>query len=261
MSMLHSQTDWTKIKSESLDSKYEKCRNITEEIYKRINITFQVKKLENPVQSELSEESDLDSNDLSNETDLFACDKTSISSSTELESLVHGTVACEKYININNNEERVKAKQYKRPKKRFRKRIKKQQKQSKQSDGSSDEAVPLSRVTDMDVRRSSSPNKPDCVMGVPNIVIITSDLKYKIKSPPPSLKEKKSQRSEPKPETTDSQSVDNSDTSELSLTDKNGPRACHMCNLMCKGERGLRRHIKMSHIEDLKDTTKQRTPQ
>lgn len=55
MSTLHSQTDWTKIKQENLDSKYEKCRNITEEIYKRINLTFQVKKLENQPQSELSE--------------------------------------------------------------------------------------------------------------------------------------------------------------------------------------------------------------
>lgn len=48
------QTDWPNISDQKLDSKYEKCRNITEEIYKRINITFQIKKLE-AGQSELSD--------------------------------------------------------------------------------------------------------------------------------------------------------------------------------------------------------------
>lgn len=47
------QRDWN-ITDQNLDSKYEKCRNITEEIYKRINITFQIKKLE-AGQSELSD--------------------------------------------------------------------------------------------------------------------------------------------------------------------------------------------------------------
>lgn len=38
------------------DSRYEKCRNITEEIYKRINITFQIKQLETAAQSDVSEQ-------------------------------------------------------------------------------------------------------------------------------------------------------------------------------------------------------------
>ncbi|XP_047522757.1 uncharacterized protein LOC125061383 [Pieris napi] len=251
MSTLHSQTDWTKIKQKNLDSKYEKCRNITEEIYKRINLTFPVKKFENPPQSDLSESASIDSNDLSNETDLFACDKSSISSSTELDGLELGSIACEKYININNNEERVKQTwQPKRPKKRFRKRIKKQQKQSKQSDGSSDEGLPLSRVGDIDVRRSTSPERPNDVMGVPNIVIITSDLKYKIKSPTP-VKDKKIS----KPEIIESK---DSDSSEISIKDK---RFCKICNLVCRGERGLRRHLKMSHFENPHLTAEQRNSQ
>ncbi|CAH2232995.1 jg5363 [Pararge aegeria aegeria] len=103
-------TLWTQLPAETLDPKYEKCRNITEEIYKRINITFQIKKLETNVQSEVSDCSDrdqIDSNELSNETDLFACDKSSISSS-ELEAMERGSAACEKFINNNNNEEKVK---------------------------------------------------------------------------------------------------------------------------------------------------------
>lgn len=51
----NSQSVW-KIPNENLDSKYEKCRNITEEIYKRINITFQIKKLETSTQSDLSDQ-------------------------------------------------------------------------------------------------------------------------------------------------------------------------------------------------------------
>lgn len=47
-------SSWSNL-GESLDSKYEKCRNITEEIYKRINITFQIKKLETAKQSDISE--------------------------------------------------------------------------------------------------------------------------------------------------------------------------------------------------------------
>ena len=63
--------------------------------------------------------SQIDSNDLSNETDLFACDKTdSISSSEEAQK---PALTCEKYININNNEETKLKKAgavYKRPRKR-----------------------------------------------------------------------------------------------------------------------------------------------
>lgn len=54
MSTLDNQV-WPDLTKENLSSKYEKCRNITEEIYKRINITFQIKKLENAGQSDVSE--------------------------------------------------------------------------------------------------------------------------------------------------------------------------------------------------------------
>ncbi|XP_038221386.1 uncharacterized protein LOC119839239 [Zerene cesonia] len=237
MSTLNSQTDWKNIQKETL---YEKCRNITEEIYKRINITFQVKKLENSTQSDVSDQSDIGSGDLSNETDLFACDKSSISSSTELENLEMGSAACEKYININNNEETKvkKAPVVKRPKKRFRKRIKK--KQVKDSDCSSDEAPLRSEE-----RRSASPHKHDTTL--PNIVIVTSDLKYKIKSPQPQEKQPKAQEAK-RAETTDTHSIDNSEMSELSMKERaedNG--VCKICNLTCRGERGLRRHLKMAH--------------
>lgn len=56
-----------------------------------------------------------------------------------------------------------------------------------------------------------------------------SDLKYKIKSPTP-VKDKKIS----KPEAIES--IDNSDIS-VSMKDKN---VCKICNLMCRGERGLR---------------------
>ncbi|XP_045508988.1 uncharacterized protein LOC123704634 [Colias croceus] len=242
MSTLNSQTDWTNIPKETL---YEKCRNITEEIYKRINITFQVKKLENSTQSDVSEQSDIGSSDLSNETDLFACDKSSISSSTELENLELGSAACEKYININNNEETKEKKVpiVKRPKKRFRKRIKK--KQVKDSDGSSDEA-PLRG----EGRRSASPRHD---VALPNIVIVTSDLKYKIKQP--QLPDKKPKDQGKGAETKDSQGIDNSEMSELSMKDIRDSRVCKICNLTCRGERGLRRHMKMSHLENTDETT------
>lgn len=55
MSALEEKKDVWSMRDDRLDSKYEKCRNITEEIYKRINITFQIKKLETATQSELSE--------------------------------------------------------------------------------------------------------------------------------------------------------------------------------------------------------------
>lgn len=54
MSALENQV-WPDLSKENLSSKYEKCRNITEEIYKRINITFQIKKLESAGQSDVSE--------------------------------------------------------------------------------------------------------------------------------------------------------------------------------------------------------------
>lgn len=52
MSTLQNVETWS-IADRPLESRYEKCRNITEEIYKRINITFQIKKLEAP-QSDIS---------------------------------------------------------------------------------------------------------------------------------------------------------------------------------------------------------------
>lgn len=55
MSALEEKKEVWSMRGDRLDSKYEKCRNITEEIYKRINITFQIKKLETATQSELSE--------------------------------------------------------------------------------------------------------------------------------------------------------------------------------------------------------------
>lgn len=55
MSTLQNQSWQNPIKKETLDSKYEKCRNITEEIYKRINITFQIKKLETTAECDVSE--------------------------------------------------------------------------------------------------------------------------------------------------------------------------------------------------------------
>lgn len=55
MSTLQDSQIWSNISKENIDSKYEKCRNITEEIYKRINITFQIKKLETAGQSDVSE--------------------------------------------------------------------------------------------------------------------------------------------------------------------------------------------------------------
>lgn len=45
---------WSKTPGETLNPK-EKCRNITEEIYKRINITFQIKKLQTGSQSDISD--------------------------------------------------------------------------------------------------------------------------------------------------------------------------------------------------------------
>lgn len=55
MSALEKNKDVWSMGGQGLDAKYEKCRNITEEIYKRINITFQIKKLESTVQSDVSD--------------------------------------------------------------------------------------------------------------------------------------------------------------------------------------------------------------
>lgn len=46
---------WSDLSNKTLDSKQEKCKIIAEEIYKRINITFQIKKLEAGPQSEFSD--------------------------------------------------------------------------------------------------------------------------------------------------------------------------------------------------------------
>ncbi|XP_052746009.1 uncharacterized protein LOC112050697 [Bicyclus anynana] len=308
-------TLWTKLPAETLDSKYEKCRNITEEIYKRINITFQIKKLETNTQSELSDCSDqIDSNELSNETDLFACDKSSISSSTELEALEQGSAACEKFINNNNNEEKVKktAVVYKRPRKRFRKRVKKQQSSKKDSDGSSDEAIPLSRVAVVDNRATKSPlhafmGVPNVVitpigksdeaiplhrvvvvdnratksplyafMGVPNVVITPIDLKKLKLSIPEIAAEKKSntKHTQKKGETPKAKSpkvidktIESKRGSDKTIEPKRGIEilpakektlswSCSLCSCSFKGERGLRRHMTMSHIISPEDEKK-----
>ncbi|XP_045783093.1 uncharacterized protein LOC123879431 [Maniola jurtina] len=262
---------WTKLPAETLDSKYEKCRNITEEIYKRINITFQIKKLETNIQSDLSDNSDqIDSNELSNETDLFACDKSSISSSTELEALEQGSAACEKFINNNNNEEKVKKATVvcKRPRKRFRKRVKKQQSSKKDSDGSSDEAIPLSRVAVVDNRAAKSPLHS--FMGVPNVVITPIDLK-KLKLPVPNTtatkKSESKQTQKAKGESPKEKAIDKTvdikkgvdknielkkgvEKPEILTIKEKSPSEwnCTLCSLSFKGERGLRRHMTMSHI-------------
>ncbi|XP_028035052.1 uncharacterized protein LOC114246629 [Bombyx mandarina] len=243
------QESWA-ITGERLDSKYEKCLNITQEIYKRINITFQIKKLE--AQSDLSNYSDqIDSNDLSNGTDLFACDKTSISSSTDAE---RPQASCEKYININNNEETNKKPviAQRRPRKRFRKRVKKRQSRPHQidTDGSSDEA-PLSRIVETDMSiKANQVDSPHNVMGVPNIVIVAS-LKPKLYTP-----EKKHN----KRETTDNAQCTDTKTStietkaedhrEVNIKNENimEMKNCSLCGLLFRGERGLRRHMSMSHI-------------
>lgn len=152
MSTLQNKQSAWPMQSPSHISKYEKCLNITEEIYKRINITFEIKKLESCSQSDVSIHSDqIDSSDLSNETDLFAYEKSSsISSST---SDLTTQQPCEKFISLNNNEESKFKKSVpfatnSKPKKRFRKRVKKRQTKSNASDTdcSSDEQLPLSRI-------------------------------------------------------------------------------------------------------------------
>ncbi|XP_014360735.2 uncharacterized protein LOC106712628 [Papilio machaon] len=243
---------WSKISGETLNPK-EKCLNITEEIYKRINITFQIKKLETGSQSDISDCSDqIDSNELSNETDLFACDKSSLSSSTDQERAIS---KCEKYININNNEEtklNKPAPVYKRPRKRFRKRVKKHQanKTRSGSDCSSDEAIPLSRV-DIDTRNSQS-ESPDSVMGVPNIIIVAKESKQKPKST------QKNQQKQDEPTNSISEDIPiKLKTSQKPISDKSQQwKHCPICSLSFRGERGLRRHMTMSHIEsdDIKDT-------
>ncbi|KAM3955986.1 uncharacterized protein ACR2FA_010040 [Aphomia sociella] len=248
--------------NENINSKYEKCRNITEEIYKRINITFEIKKLETEVHSEIySENSDqIDSNELSNETDLFACDKSdTISSSTEAERQ-HALAACEKYININNNEETKLKKPvmvYKRPRKRFRKRVKKNQPKParSESDGSSDEALPLSRMLDVDTKSDDCKSEsPDNVMGVPKIIIITKDMKPKIqKTDKPSIKESTPTRSEPETRSqadtsNDNPTIEKAGSIEASKEKVSDLKHCGLCSLSFRGERGLRRHQTMSHI-------------
>ncbi|CAB3238078.1 unnamed protein product [Arctia plantaginis] len=260
MSALEKNKDVWAMGGQGLDPKYEKCRNITEEIYKRINITFQIKKLESAGQSDVSDHSDqIDSNELSNETDLFACDKSdSISSSTEAEKPI---ATCERYININNNEE-LKTKKpavvYKRPRKRFRKRVKKRQTARAHSDteGSSDEAVPLSRMVEVD---SKSVDNDDNIMGVPNIVILTRDLKPKIQSDKRSFATTKDSKKldilvhKPEEKKKETEPVNRSPTVEKSGMEW---KSCTMCSLTFRGGRGLRRHMTMSHTTNQEETIK-----
>ncbi|KAJ2942388.1 hypothetical protein O0L34_g15992 [Tuta absoluta] len=249
MSALQSNQVWSPIPTENLSSRYEKCRNITEEIYKRINITFEIKKLETEAQSDLSDQSDqIDSNELSNETDLFACDKSTSIPSSELEE----APAVDKLINNNNiNIEELKKKPAvcKRPKKRFRKRVKKRQsKPQSESDGSSDEALPLSRVVELDTAAAS----PDHA-GVPNILILTKDVKPKI------LTDKSETKKSSKLE--EAKAVDNLEDDakkpdavikfpEGKIEDKSRSeqKTCAICSMSFRGERGLKRHMAISHI-------------
>ncbi|XP_063371988.1 uncharacterized protein LOC134660192 [Cydia amplana] len=218
MSAIDTKQVWPNISRDNLDEKYEKCRNITEEIYKRINITFQIKKLETGTQSDDSDQSDvIDSNELSNETDLFACDKSSISSSSELEAEPPARA-----VNINNNEEKKKAAVSRRPRKRFRKRVKKRPAAAPDSDASSDSAAPLSRMLGERV--------------VPNIVIITKDAKPRIKTP------------ERKPWSTKDKVEGRDKTDNAIDKERSELRACSKCSLYFRGERGLRRHMNMTHI-------------
>ncbi|KAJ0169277.1 hypothetical protein K1T71_015161 [Dendrolimus kikuchii] len=226
-------SSWSNL-SEPLDSKYEKCRNITEEIYKRINITFQIKKLETTKeQTDISEQSH----------------------------------------NPKKEEEKTSTVVYKRPRKRFRKRVKKRQSRSKpsDSDGSSDEALPLSRMVELDTVKSDQAESSDNVMGVPNIVIIAREMKPKICSP---LEKKQSRKQisniTDKVKTTDIQkSHPTTTTDNKTDEDKNGTlsidgqkcgntewKFCTMCTLSFRGERGLRRHMTMSHILTTQDTKK-----
>ncbi|CAG9790472.1 unnamed protein product [Diatraea saccharalis] len=251
--------------NDNINAKYEKCLNITEEIYKRINITFQIKKLETASQSNVSDQSDqIDSNELSNETDLFACDKSSISSSTEAEKPV---LVPTKYVNINNNEEKPRpAVVYKKPRKRFRKRVKKRQtKKQSESDGSSDEALPLSRIVDVDIDKclSEGQESADNVMGVPNIILLAKDMKPKTKQNDKKVAKKYidtkhivnegSLRFDEKKEIETSKSTQYDNVENIKSPTKDAKislemKCCTMCNLPFRGERGLRRHIAMSHI-------------
>ncbi|RVE46026.1 hypothetical protein evm_009306 [Chilo suppressalis] len=227
--------------NDGLNTKHEKCLNITEEIYKRINITFQIKKLETATQSDITDQSDqIDSNELSNETDLFACDKSSISSSTEAEKQVPA-----KYVNINNNEEKPRpAVVSKKPRKRFRKRVKKRQnKKQSDSDGSSDEALPLSRIVDVDIDKCTGEDREslDNIMGVPNILIVAKDLKPKTKCEKQPIKKDEIKQKET-PEGIEQIERDSETAScllkeaKLSMELKN----CTMCSLSFRGDRGLR---------------------
>ncbi|XP_048480024.1 neurofilament medium polypeptide [Plutella xylostella] len=181
-----------------LSSKYEKCRHIAEEIYKRIDITFQIKSLEAGSQSDISDQSDqieIDSNDLSNGTDLFAYDKSdSIPSSTEQDDKKQ-----HKLINLNNNEiKKSVVPIYKPPRKRFRKKVKKRQSKGRSdSEGSSDEA-PLSRMADAPPARApavagpgvASPavgapsDESDRAMGVPDLSAVTAGREPRLKLKP-----------------------------------------------------------------------------
>ncbi|KAL0808916.1 hypothetical protein ABMA28_012582 [Loxostege sticticalis] len=284
MSVQNQQAVWSV--KDTIDSKYEKCRNITEEIYKRINITFQIKQLETAALSDVSDQSDqIDSNELSNETDLFACDKTSISSSTEAEK------PTAKFVNINNNEEKPKKPVvvYKRPRKRFRKRVKKRQSQQRSdSDGSSDEALPLSRIVDgvKDQAKDSEGKElksesPDRVMGVPYVLILPKDL-IKPKIQPSDKKSTKSSTVDQNKVQSDTEKCSERETADTiekidATIEKIEPiidkkvmagkedkkidfKSCSMCSLSFRGERGLRRHMTMSHITPPAAKTKDSKP-
>lgn len=56
MSAIEKPKLWPQYQNDQLNSKYEKCKHITEEIYKRIDITFQIKSLGTASQSDGSEQ-------------------------------------------------------------------------------------------------------------------------------------------------------------------------------------------------------------
>ncbi|XP_073966103.1 uncharacterized protein [Choristoneura fumiferana] len=261
----------------------------------------------------------IDSNELSNETDLFACDKSSISSSEPERQP-------DRYININNNEEPKKKAVVvcKRPRKRFRKRVKKRQPAAERSDSdaSSDSALPLSRMvvdptarpepegevmgvpniiiitkgtltltlmvmpqatpyadSDSDGDASSDsalplsrmvvdptarPEPEGEVMGVPNIIIITKDFKPRIKTPDRKPSKQATDKTKAIDNTAKAKAIDKT-TDKAKAVDKTTDkideasgdakekvdldlRSCDECSLSFRGERGLRRHMNMTHF-------------
>lgn len=262
----NSQPAWP-ISTNPHHSKYEKCLNITEEIYKRINITFQIKKNESGSQSDVSNSSLIDSNELSNGTDLFAYDKSSSISSSVSDI---SAKTSDKFINNNNEESKFKKTvpflTAQRPKKRFRKRVKKRQitKANSDSDCSSDEGLPLSRIV-VDYSKSSedgekAPTNEDTEDIKKEEVLDYSKKEQEVSD---SLKklEKQVEDVTPHPVAVDLTSrvpivqiepldftLKASVNPQATVEDAGNDSKCPICNAVFRGSRGLKRHMTMSHI-------------